>query len=105
MTELALLENFVGKYKGEGINHESQKFVGELTLSKSINSFLLHFKATGIDGEIYHEEQTTIALHPHQKLGLWSVNTNNPVMLQHELRRQTNEGEATKLIFGFGSGI
>jgi hypothetical protein len=102
MSIFERLERFVGKYSGEGLNHEGQPFIGEFSLSKSISSYCVHFKANGLNGDLYHEEQTTIALQPNQKPALWSVNTNNPMMLQHELRRELQESEMLKIVFGFG---
>jgi len=102
MSLFVQLERYVGQYGGEGINHEDQTFTGEFVLSKSINSFSISFKATGAKGELYHEERTTIALSTNEKPGLWSVNTNNPVMLQHDFRREVSEPGVKKIIFGFG---
>jgi hypothetical protein len=96
------LEKYIGSYSGQGINHENQKFTGELSLTKGINNYIIHYKATGKDGELYHEEQTTIALDLSQKLGLWSVNTNNPVMLQHTLVKNELTDQTNTLIFAFG---
>ncbi len=95
------IEKYLGTYKGEGINHEQQPFVGELSLTKSIGSFALHFKATGKDGALYHEERTTIALAPNEKLALWSVNTNNPFMIQHDFKKSSLVNGVTSFVFGF----
>jgi hypothetical protein len=97
------LESFCGTFRGEGINHEKQSFHGELTLSRGITCFNLHFKATGLDSTVYHEEQTTIALNAQEKLSLWSVNTNNPCMLEHPLRSMGESDGSTWIVFGFGN--
>ena len=95
------LEKYVGFYRGDGINHEQQPFTGELSLSKSIGGFNLTFRATGKDQTLYHEENTTIALSPNEKIALWSVNTNNPFMLQHDLRKDETQKDKVILVFGF----
>jgi ribosomal protein S8 len=96
------LEKYIGSYSGQGINHEHQPFTGELVLKKGINSISIHYKAIGKDGQLYHEEHTVIALDINKNLGLWSVNTNNPVMLHHTCVKNEVASGATEIIFGFG---
>ncbi len=93
-----------GYYEGEGINHESQPFVGRLVLQPILDGrgFTVKFSATGKDGTVYHQEESTIAPSINEKLVLWNFNTNTPGMVAHELRdSQPKAGVTKSLVFGF----
>src|SRR6185295_15274128 len=84
---LSVLLQHAGSYVGEGINHEQESFQGHLTLTPIGQGFSLTFIATGLEGTIYHRESTLIAATFTGQIALWTLNSNVPGVLQHELRR------------------
>ena len=94
-----------GRYTGEGINHDPQRFLGDLNLTPLLGTrgLSLQFTATGMDGEVYHQESTTIALGSDEKPKLWTINTNTTGQMELSLRRSTAEGGASEtFVFGIG---
>ncbi len=105
-TMLLQLNNMVGTYTGHGINHEGQPFVGHLELSKILDGkgLSLKFSAIGIDGTLYHNEDSTIAPSLQESLTLWNLNTNSPCLIPHEIRRTKKNAEGWySLTFGFNN--
>lgn len=101
---LQSLSKITGTYEGEGINHEGQTFIGAFSLQSVLNGrgFEIHFSATGKDGTVYHEEQSTIAPNIQEKLVLWNLNTNMPGLVAHELRSSNpRNGAQNSYVFGF----
>ncbi len=77
------LKKIAGRYEGEGINHEGQPFTGRFALKPILGErgFSIQFSATGKDGTLYHQEESTIAPSLNEKLTLWNFNTNTPALL------------------------
>lgn len=52
-----------GEYEGQGVNHEGQPFIGRLSLCPIIRAkgVSITFTATGLDGIVYHHEQSKVA--------------------------------------------
>ena len=100
------LAGHCGKFEGEGVNHEGNRFVGRLQISSvpNVQSIQIEFHAQTMDGLPFHQERTTIAFNPKETLCLWSINSNNPHMLQHELRQEdvTEAGSCQVYVFGYG---
>ncbi|MGE3683775.1 MAG: hypothetical protein AB7G93_18810 [Bdellovibrionales bacterium] len=88
-TLLSQLNQMVGIYAGEGINHEGKPFTGRLELQPLLGGrgFQLKFSATGKDGRVYHREESMIAPSIQEQLTLWNFNTNTPGLVPHELRK------------------
>lgn len=104
-TTLSQLNEMVGIYVGDGINHEGQPFVGRLQIENLLDGrgFHVKFTATGRDGEAYHREESTIAPSSQGVLTLWNFNTNTPGVVPHELgKSDKRSGSQLTLIFGFG---
>lgn len=97
------LQNYLGAYRGDGINHEDQKFISEFSLASILNGkgYRVHFRATGLDGTIYHEEESVIAPSFSGKFHLFNLNTNIPALVEHELRREERMDSSIVYIFGF----
>ncbi len=57
------LSEWVGKYRGGGVNHDGQGFdaVAELREIVDGRALCLEFTATGSDGEVYHTEVSLIS--------------------------------------------
>lgn len=103
-TILSQLNDMVGTYVGEGINHENQPFTGHLELKSVLGGrgFQLKFTATGKNGMSFHQEESTIAPSIQEKLTLWNFNTNTPGLVPHELRTSdTKPNSMASLVFGF----
>ena len=99
------LSTAIGNYSGEGINHDGEKFVSKFSLKEIIGGrgFLLKTSATGMDGTIYHEEESTIAPDIAETLTLWNFNSNTPGLLAHQLRASAPKQDAkASLVFRFG---
>jgi len=105
-TTLSLLKEMTGVYVGKGVNHEGQNFNSQLTLEPIVGDrgFRLSFKAIGLDGRIYHQEESMIAPSFEEKLVLWNFNSNTPGLLPHELRKtDVKPGALASLVFGFNN--
>jgi len=99
------LIEFSGEFRGKGINHEKQDFIGQMSIRPVIqkNGIEIDFSAIGIEGTLYHQEKTILALGHNDKPSLWSLNSNAPYMFQLELRKDERfEGDNRRLVFGFG---
>lgn len=90
-----------GSYVGEGTNHEGERFSGELRLSAvgSRNGLSLWFRATGVEGAVYHEEHTLIGTRPDGRPALWTLNSNVPFLLEHVL---VESSDSSSFRFRFG---
>lgn len=96
MKELVSLK---GKYSGEGINHEGQKFVGSFQITKSFEAGLAFtFEAKGLDGEIYHSESSVLGKNMQGGLSLFVLSANHPGVFERPLKRQ----DGSLFVFGFG---
>ncbi|MEQ1508312.1 MAG: hypothetical protein ABMB14_39135 [Myxococcota bacterium] len=102
--ELDLLLARVGTYGGHGINHEDQPFHGELAVESVLGRGVRWtFRATGIDGTTYHEEQSWVARDETGALCLWSVNGYEPHCGRHVRRHGAGvAGTIATLVFGRG---
>ncbi|MBL4844198.1 MAG: hypothetical protein JKY65_01620 [Planctomycetes bacterium] len=100
-----LLSLASGRYSGEGVNHDQEPFVGLLQLRYLIGEagLGLTFTATGVGGEVYHEEETLLAPGPTGELVLATLNSNDPSLRTYELRREDSEGESEHT-YVFGTG-
>ncbi len=98
----------IGHYAGHGINHEDEPFHAELHLA-SLDvqpGVTLHYLAVGIDGTVYHDERTWIALDDTRRLALWSIHTNGDGVRKHVHRHGANvKGALLTLVFGYGNPL
>lgn len=104
MKNLEELSKYIGRYKGEGINHENQPFIGILSLDPVLNKkgFEIKFKAVGKDGTVYHEEKSIVAPSIDEKLCLWNFNSNTPGLVPHALKStEPRNGSQMTFVFGF----
>lgn len=98
------LKKYIGRFQGQGINHEQEAFTGRLDLSEAVGGkgINLKFVATGKDGTIFHEESSMLAPSMDEKLCLWNFNSNIPGMLAHTLSsfKSFDDGLVAEFIFG-----
>lgn len=102
---LANLRAHTGYYFGEGLNHEGQPFRGEFVLEALVDErgLSILFVASGSNGQVFHKEHSTIAPSIEGRLSLWSLNSNTPSLLQHDLvRSMPEQGAQATYVFGFG---
>jgi len=93
-----------GTFKGRGLNHEKQTFDGVLTLIPLLSGLgiSLHFRATGEDGAVFHEEYTTIAPTLTDGLYLFNLNSNMPGLVSHKLiREESSSPNVECAVFAF----
>lgn len=98
------LNSRAGEYEGRGVNHEGQPFKGRLSLRPIVENkgVSLAFTAIGLEGAVYHHEQSLISMNIAEKLCLWNLNTNIPGLLEHTYRREEPLNEGISHVFGFG---
>lgn len=104
MTELAQILTASGSYRGEGINHENQKFTAEFSIEPLLGGrgARIHYKASGAGGEVYHEEISTVAPMLGENLVLNNLNTNMPGICSHVFKnRQAELGAKDGLVFAY----
>jgi len=92
----AFLKNLSARaafYQGSGTNHEAQNFTGSLVIRPAHGGAALWFRATGDDGEIYHEELVLIGAAFNGGLTMTSLNSNIPAA-QHFVSEMTSADEA-----------
>lgn len=86
-TILEKLNAAVGSYKGEGINHDNEKFVACFELQKLLNgkAYQIKFEAESLEkpGVIFHSEVSTIAPNISNGLSMFNLNTNTPFLAEH----------------------
>ena len=96
MTLLALLAAGPQAYRGRGVNHEGESFVGTLKLQPVVGGqgLILHYEAKVDGDEVVHTESTLWAPDMDGTATLWPVMSELPGVLPHKAIRQ-GETEAT----------
>ncbi|MEO2215637.1 hypothetical protein ABGV49_00985 [Chromobacterium vaccinii] len=105
MPLLAALQSLPNQFCGEGINHEDQTFTGCLHWQAlpGQRALLLHYTASGTDGEILHRETTLLGYLPDGTLCLWPVMDELPYVLAHPAIRQAEGGHGVlEVVFASG---
>ncbi len=101
----SFLTEACGSYSGHGTNHENQSYKSELNLASVLDKKLLMLTslATGLHGEMFHEEATTIGYDISGKLTMYVSSNNHPGVTPHFFDRLDigSDGEK-KLVFRFG---
>ncbi|MES2855563.1 MAG: hypothetical protein V4692_06860 [Bdellovibrionota bacterium] len=95
-----------GSYSGEGKNQEGHAFSAKLEMKSRVQANLveLGFRAEDSD-KAFHEESTWITNDlVTDKLCLWTVSTNTPGMLRHELSEDSGPTEVYERRFVFQLG-
>jgi len=103
---LNLLSEIQGRYEGDGMNHEGQKFSGQFVISPVLENHgaYLTFSATGANGENFHSEHTLIGNDFEGNLNIFVLSNNHPGMTPHVFKNLVETASGSKkLIFGFGN--
>ena len=106
MSMLELLASGPKAFRGEGVNHENESFIGALTVQplEGGRAVLLSYTATLATGTIVHSESTLLGAGPDGKLCLWPVMSELPMVLPHKELTTKSESESVMLaVFSSGS--
>jgi hypothetical protein len=106
MNVLGVLTSGPTAFRGEGINHENEPFIGELTVQalEGGRAALLKYVATLKSGEVAHSESTLLGVGPDGNLCLWPVMSELPVVLPHVEKVSSSEpGPFTQAVFASGA--
>ncbi len=105
MNLLHLLTAAAPLYRGEGINHEGERFDAELRIERlaADHALLLRYRATLDDGSLAHEEATLLGLDADGRPCLWPVMSELPVVLPHRAVAGAPRGDGVTA-FVFASG-
>lgn len=100
---LKSLKQAVGSYRGEGVNHEGQKFLGTFTLQEILGGvgFQILFDAVSAKNPStkFHSEHSVVAPNVANGLSLFNLNTNTPFLAEHRYVEELTDG---RMIFRFG---
>jgi hypothetical protein len=104
---IAKLIDHFGQYRGQGINHEGEPFIGSFSLGKLLDGrgFSVTFQAqsTKDPSLIFHSETSTIAANQAGGLSLFNLNSNMPFLAEHSLVSNKEETDRIEFIFRFGT--
>jgi hypothetical protein len=106
MNVLGVLTSGPTAFRGEGINHENESFIGELTVQalEGGRAALLKYVATLKSGEVAHSESTLLGVGPDGNLYLWPVMSELPLVLPHVEKVSSSEpGPFTQAVFASGA--
>jgi hypothetical protein len=99
------LTSLQGLYEGNGTNYEGLPFKASLELYARIDSNLieLRFRAED-DDQAFHEELTWISADLlTDRVALWTVSSNTPGVLRHELTEDSSDAiRERRLVFRLG---
>ena len=109
MTDtIAAMVAFHGQFRGEGINHDQEPFIGLMTIQPVVSTkgVSIRFTATGVDGTVYHEEHTVIGPGADGQPSLWTLTSNAPSVLEHRLQDDFTDREGSRrFVFGYGDAM
>jgi hypothetical protein len=106
MNLLALLAAGPTAFRGRGVNHEDESFIGELNVQalEGGRAVLLRYTATLSSGDVAHSESTLLGTGSDGKLCLWPVMSELPVVLPHtQVMSSTESGRHTLAVFASGA--
>lgn len=105
MTLLSQLATGPTAFRGEGVNHENEPFVGTLSVLplEEGRAVLLRYAATIAAGDVVHTESTLLGVGPDGALCLWPVMPELPEVLPHPQRNaESQPGHFIRVVFGSG---
>ena len=106
MNILGVLASGPTTYRGVGVNHETESFIGMLKVQvlEDGRAVLLSYSASLDTGTVVHSESTLLGTGPEGTLCLWPVMSELPVVLTHtEVMTRTESEKYTLAVFGSGS--
>ena len=106
MNILGVLASSPTAFRGEGMIHENESLIGELSVQalEGGRAVLLRYTATLLTGNVAHSESTLLGTGPDGKLCLWPVMSELPMVLPHtEVINKTESENYTLAVFGSGA--
>lgn len=101
--EVRGLSRLQGKFRGEGVNHEGQEFVGLFEGEQIPNGLKFIFQALGRDSTPFHIESSLLGKNLNETLSLYVLSSNHPGIFERTLRRhECLESDSELFVFGFG---
>lgn len=98
------LSKLTGEFTGTGINHEGQNFTAIFKVTNNqANGIAFFYEARGLDGTVFHSENSIVGKSLSQNLSLWVLSSNHPAVFEHQLKKQESTDAGQKYIFGFGN--
>ncbi|MCJ8344955.1 hypothetical protein MJH12_05400 [bacterium] len=93
-----------GIYKGEGVNHEGEKFLGRLEIITLFESktFQIKFTASSVGGLLFHDEVSLLSKDEQGQWCLFNTNSNNDQCLVHLLESSDVVDDKRTLNFMYG---
>jgi hypothetical protein len=91
-------------FKGEGINHEGERFIGHLQVQPLVegSAVLLSYIAKLPDGSVVHEEASLVGRQQDGTLCLWPVMSELPAVCPHQQRSESSGEQTETVVFAFG---
>ena len=92
-------------FHGEGINHEGERFIGQLQVQPLVNgsAVLLSYVAKLQDGMVVHEEASLVGRRQDGTLCLWPVMSELPAVFPHVQISELSRDQTDTVVFAFGS--
>jgi hypothetical protein len=103
---LEFLLQYCGDYSGEGTNPEGLGFKATLSIQSKVHDNLIELKFRAEDsGSAFHEEATWITTDLlTDRLSLWTVSSNTPGVLKHDLFEDAVASDRIERRFAFQLG-
>jgi hypothetical protein len=91
-------------FTGEGINHEGERFIGQLQVQPLVEgtAVLLSYIAKLPDGSVVHEEASLVGRQQDGTLCLWPVMSELPAVCPHKQKSQSSGEQTETVVFAFG---
>ncbi len=92
-------------FRGEGINHEGERFIGHLQVQPLVEgtAVLLSYSARLQDGSLLHEEASLVGRQNDGTLCLWPVMSELPAVYPHQQKSASSGEQAETVVFAFGA--
>lgn len=100
------LKKFIGFYRGQGINHEGEKFDGifELTEIAEGTGYQIKFQAKSLDEKkTFHTEVSILSATKAGGVSLFNLNSNTPFMCEHKMVAHEIKDNTLQFKFRFGN--
>jgi hypothetical protein len=97
------LRQAAGSYRGEGVNHEGEKFFGTFVMNELLGGIGLEikFEANSLTNSSvkFHAEHSIVAPNAANGVSLFNLNTNMPFLAEHRCSEESSKGQ---IIFRYG---
>ncbi len=104
MDLLRALASGPTSFQGEGINHEGERFTGQVRVQPLVEgaAVLLSYVARLQDGSLVHEEAALVGRQNDGTLCLCPVMSELPAVYPHQQRSASSGEQAETMVFAFG---